>query len=85
MSWQDRQAATYPPDEGVKIRMLTLPVGSPPRPRLARKRRPVGDCEACGSEPCKRHGYDVRASLGLAPAGSRSPDELVHDWTEVRF
>jgi hypothetical protein len=69
------------PHPGGGTWMAWMPLASPQRP--APKRRPVPDCEACGSEPCKRHSYDVLASLGLAPAEPRSPDEFVHDWRPV--
>jgi hypothetical protein len=82
MSWRERQAQAYPPDEHVRYRQLDMPVEAPPRPR-PRKRRPVPGCGQCGGEPCARHGYDVLASIGAAPAEPLSPDEHVHDWREV--
>lgn len=72
----ERDVEPYPEpypesDAGVKARMMRMPVGSPrpagtPRPRAERKSG--GSC-------------DLRASLGLAPAGPRSPEDRVR-WSE---
>ncbi len=83
MSWAQRQTQTYPPDEGVRIRLMWMPTGAPPRPRPPKPRRPVKGCEDCAEAACQRHSYDVMASVGVAPAGPRSPDEFVTDWRPV--
>ena len=87
MSWAQRQAAVYPPDEGVKLRMLRMPVQAPdrtPRSRRCERHAPLPGCAACSkTEPCARHAsFDLLASLGAAPADP-SPDELVNDWRSV--
>jgi hypothetical protein len=60
-----------------------MPVQPPERPRPPRKPRPVPGCQACDTEPCERHGYDVLASIGAAPAAPSTPDDYVSDWKPV--
>jgi hypothetical protein len=88
VSWAQRQAAVYPPEEGVTARMMRMPVQAPdraPRSRRCERHAPLPGCAACSKTgPCARHAsFDLLASLGAAPP-DLSPDELVHYWTEVR-
>lgn len=88
MTWRDRQTATYPPDVGVRYRLMDMPVASPERAQRARTRAtrttPLPGCAACSeTEPCARHAsFDLMASLGAAPRGPRSADEYVR-WEPV--
>jgi hypothetical protein len=87
VSWAQRQAAVYPPEEGVKARMMRMPVQAPdrtPRSRICERHAPLPGCTACSkTEPCARHAsFDLLASLGAAPS-DLSPDEMVHDWRPV--
>jgi hypothetical protein len=71
MKWNSK-AQPYPDDAGVRARMLTMPVESPPVRATAVRRRsrktPVDGCEACaenGSRPCYRHAScDPLATIG---------------------
>jgi hypothetical protein len=68
----ERDTTPYPPDDGVSMRMMTMPVdrpGNPVPPRQAMRR----DGTVC----------NLLATLGAAPPGPQDPEDRVSDWTQV--
>jgi hypothetical protein len=67
MTWRDRLEREYPPDKGVRARMLPMPVKRPEREAAG----PMTATRRDGTE------CDIRASLGLASAPVPDEDEGV--------
>jgi hypothetical protein len=69
--WDNGPAQDYGDDTGIRYRTSDRPMArkTPTTPAKAVRR----DGTEC----------DVMATLGIAPAGVVSPDELVSDWTPV--
>ncbi len=74
--WAGRnEPVPYPPDRGVKARMMELPVDRP--------EPPPDPPPLTGKDGKARSPHYLRRSLGLPPLGRTAPDDQVHDWTEV--
>ncbi len=72
MTWRDGTEREYPPDKGVRARMMPMPVARP-------EREPDGAMTATRRDgtPC-----DIRRSLGLESAPAPDEDDGVR-WEQV--